>query len=434
MAIKKNNKKHDVNSDVDSVLSSANKKTDYDLIIVGAGLVGATLAASIASHSSNQNIKIAVIDQGAAPEIAPLTKASPAFDPRVVALTQDSIKLFESIGAWSTIESMRACPYRFMRVWDNEGTGEISFDASELSQPQLGVIVENRILLSAVLAVLARLDNITLLRGESVSELAAQANNENNNKCSKRITLNNGQILQASLVIAADGAHSKIRELAGLKVRSWSYQQKAIVTTVKTENSHQDTAWQNFLVTGPLAFLPLDHVSKQYCSIVWSLDNTEADRLMALPDDKFKVELARAFQNRLGAIEHIDKRFCFPLTQTHAVSYIAPQIALVGDAAHAIHPLAGQGVNLGLLDAAALAAEITRASERCLPLSDESILRRYQRARKQNNLQLMALMESFKRLFGTKNLSVRWLRNTGIKKINKLTPVKKWLAKKAMGL
>ena len=144
MAIKKNDKKYDVNSDVDGVLSSANKKTDYDLIIVGAGLVGATLAASIASHSSNQNIKIAVIDQGAAPVIVPLTKEPPAFDPRVVALTQDSIKLFESIGAWPAIESMRACPYRFMRVWDNEGTGEISFDASELSQPQLGVIVENR--------------------------------------------------------------------------------------------------------------------------------------------------------------------------------------------------------------------------------------------------------------------------------------------------
>lgn len=434
MVIKKNDKKHDVNSDVNSVQSSDTKTMDYDLIIVGAGLVGATLAASIASHSSNQNVKIAVIDQGPAPVVSPLTIEPPEFDPRVVALTQDSIKLFESIGAWTAIESMRACPYRFMRVWDNEGTGEISFDASELSQSQLGVIVENRILLSAVLDVLAKLENITLLRGESVSELAAEQIIENNSKCFKKITMSNGQILHASLVIAADGAHSKIRELAGLQVRSWSYQQKAIVTTVKTENSHQDTAWQIFLVTGPLAFLPLDHVSKQYCSIVWSVDNSEADRLMALPDDEFKVELACAFQNRLGAIEHIDKRFCFPLTQTHAVSYIAPQIVLVGDAAHTIHPLAGQGVNLGLLDAAALSTEITRASERYLSFSDESILRRYQRARKQNNLQFMALMESFKRLFGTKNLSVRWLRNTGIKKINQLTPVKKWLAKKAMGL
>lgn len=419
-------KNNDKNSDVQTTI--------YDIIIVGAGLVGATVAASIASHSSNQNIKIAVIDQGAAPVFTSLTDEPPEFDPRVVALTQNSIKLLESIGAWSAIKSMRACPYRFMRVWDNEGTGEITFDAEELSQPQLGVIVENRILLSAVLDVLAKLDNVTLLRGESVSELATEQEIEDNKKYFKKLTLSNGQILQASLVIAADGAHSKIRELAGLQVRRWSYQQKAIVATVKTENPHENTAWQNFLVTGPLAFLPLDHVSRQYSSIVWSADNDDADRLMELSDDEFKAELAQAFQYRLGVIEHIDKRFCFPLTQAHAVSYIASQIALVGDAAHTIHPLAGQGVNLGLLDAAALATEITRAAERSLPLSDESILRRYQRARKKNNLQFMTLMESFKRLFGTKNLSVRWLRNTGIKKINQITPVKKWLAKKAMGL
>jgi 2-octaprenylphenol hydroxylase len=421
-------KKNDINSDKNSDL----KTQTYDLIIVGAGLVGATLAASIASHDANKAIKIALIDQGKAPEVLSLIDEPPEFDPRVVALTQESIKLFESIGAWSTIKSMRACAYRSMRVWDNEGTGEIIFDAHELSQSQLGVIVENRILLSAVLDVLTTQKNITVLRGQSVADLSSDQ--KINNKSLKKITLTNGAILKASLVIAADGAHSKIRELAGLQVRSWSYQQKAIVTTVKTEKPHQQTAWQNFLLTGPLAFLPLDHKSNQYSSIVWSADNDEADRLMALSDDDFKVELARAFENRLGTVENVDKRYCFPLTQAHAVTYIAPQIVLVGDAAHTIHPLAGQGVNLGLLDAAALAKEITRASDRGLSILDESILRRYQRARKNNNLQFMALMESFKRLFGTRNLSVRWLRNAGIKKINHLSPVKKWLAKKAMGL
>ncbi len=403
---------------------------DYDIVIVGAGLVGATLAASIASQTANQPLKIAIVDQGAAPVIAALDKEPPKFDPRVVALTKNSIKLFKSIGVWSRVQSMRACPYQFMRVWDDEGTGEIAFDAKELAENELGVIVENSILLSAVLAVLAEQKNITLLRGHSVVELSADKEKPG----AKSIALSNEQVLTTSLVIAADGAHSKVRELAGLPMRSWSYEQKAIVTTVKTQKPHQDTAWQNFLVTGPLAFLPLAHNSKQYESIVWSADNDEADRLMALSDDDFKAELGRAFEYRLGNIEHVDKRFCFPLTQRHALDYIAPQIALVGDAAHTIHPLAGQGVNLGLLDAAALSAEISRAAERGLSLSDESILRRYQRARKQNNLELMALMESFKRLFGTKNLSVRWLRNTGIKQVNKLTSVKNWLAKKAMGL
>jgi 2-octaprenylphenol hydroxylase len=417
----------------DSTINSGVNAFTYDVIIVGAGLVGATLAASIAGHQSNRHLKIALIDQNDAPMIAELSTEAAEFDPRVVALTQESITLLKSIGAWAAVEAMRACAYRFMRVWDNEGTGEILFDAHELSQTQLGVIVENRLLLTAGLEVLVSLENVTVLRGQSISHLATPQLIKNNRPV-KKITLSSGEILQASLIVAADGAHSKIRELAGLQVRSWSYQQKAIVGTVKTEKSHQQTAWQNFLVTGPLAFLPLDHVSCQYSSIVWSADNDEADRLMALPDSEFKVELAQAFNHRLGAIESVDKRFCFPLVQAHAVSYIAPQIVLVGDAAHTIHPLAGQGVNLGLLDAGALAAEITRASERSLCLSDESILRRYQRCRRQNNLQIMALMESFKRLFGTRNLSVRWLRNTGIKKINQLTPLKKWLAKKAMGL
>ncbi len=411
-----------------------NDDTDYDIVIVGAGLVGATLAASIVSQKANQSLKIAIVDQGAAPTVAVLDKEPPKFDPRVVALTQHSIKLFKSIGAWHSVESMRACPYQFMRVWDNEGTGEIAFDAQELAESELGVIVENSILLSAVLDVIAEQENITLLRGHSVIELKSNGNGDKAGSSVKNITLSNEQVLTARLVIAADGAHSKIRELAGMPLRSWSYKQKAIVTTVKTQKPHQDTAWQNFLVTGPLAFLPLAHSTKQYESIVWSADNDEADRLMSLNDEDFKVELARAFEYRLGDIEHTDKRFCFPLMQRHALDYIAPQIALVGDAAHTIHPLAGQGVNLGLLDAAALSGEITRASERSLALSDESILRRYQRARKQNNLELMALMESFKRLFGTKNLTIRLLRNTGIKQINKLTPIKNWLAKKAMGL
>lgn len=402
----------------------------YDIIIVGAGLVGATLAASIATQQCNQHLSIAIVDPSAAPSIPKLNLEPPRFDPRVVALTQHSINVFKSIGAWSSVESMRACPYQFMRVWDDEGTGEISFDAQELAEDKLGVIVENSLLLSAVLAVLAEQENITLLRGHSVIQLGS----DNDDSTIKNITLSNGQVLSASLVIAADGAHSKIRELAGMPLRSWSYDQKAIVTTVKTQKPHQDTAWQNFLVTGPLAFLPLDHSSKQYESIVWSADNDEADRLMSLHDEEFKVELARAFEYRLGDIEHTDKRFCFPLMQRHALDYIAPQIALVGDAAHTIHPLAGQGVNLGLLDAKALSSEISRASERALALSDESILRRYQRARKRNNVELMALMESFKRLFGTKNLTVRLLRNTGIKQLNKLTPIKNWLAKKAMGL
>ena len=227
---------------------------------------------------------------------------------------------------------------------------------------------------------------------------------------------------------------SKVRELLNFPVRSWNYGHKAIVATVKGDCIHDYTARQNFLTTGPLAFLPLGDPSEKYCSIVWSVDDERADQLMALPVEEFERVLSEAFEYRMGAVKVVDKRYCFPLVQRHAIEYIAPQVALVGDAAHTIHPLAGQGVNLGLLDASALAEEICRASQRNLSLDDDSILRRYQRKRKRNNLEIMLLMESFKRLFGSRQLPVRWLRNSGMRTLNKIGPVKNWLAKQAMGL
>ncbi len=414
-----------------------NIKNHYDIAIIGAGLVGATMAAAIANEPENRHLKIAVIDQGDTPALPDLQAEPPAFDARVVALTHASIELMKSIDAWPTIIEQRACHYRYMKVWDDEGTAEVCFDANELQQSSLGAIVENRILLCAVLASLNRFDNVTLIRQRSISALESiDTENGEQEKAGKikQLILSDGSHLQAHLLIAADGAHSHIRELAGIAIRSWSYEQKAIVTTVKSERSHQFTAWQNFLTTGPLAFLPLDHASEQYCSIVWSVDSDRADELMQLRDTEFKSALGAAFENRLGQVESIDKRFCFPLVQRHAVDYITPQLALVGDAAHTIHPLAGQGVNLGLLDAQALSMEITRASRRNLSLADESILRRYQRQRKRHNLEFMLLMESFKRLFGSRNLAVRWLRNTGMKTVDSIKPVKKWLAKQAMGI
>jgi 2-octaprenylphenol hydroxylase len=406
---------------------SIKAELSYDIAIVGAGLVGASLAAAIACEPVNQNVSIVLIDQGDAPSLPDLHAIPPHFDTRVVALTQASIALLEKMGAWPQVLAQRACAYQHMRVWDAEGTGDISFAASELQQAALGVIVENNIVLSAVLAAVGKYQNVHIIRQQAVSALDNEVN-------AKKIRLTNGDCIKAALVIAADGAHSHLRELAAFPTRVWSYQHKAIVTTVKTEYSHQYTAWQNFLVTGPLAFLPLADSSERYCSIVWSVDNARADELMALSDENFIVALDAAFESRLGKVESIDKRACFPLVQRHAVDYIAPQLALVGDAAHTIHPLAGQGVNLGLLDAQALANEITRASQRKLALTDFSILRRYQRQRKRHNLEMMLVMEGFKRLFGSRKLSFRWLRNSGMKAVNKLQPIKHWLAKQAMGL
>lgn len=397
-------------------------KNHYDIIVVGAGLVGASFTALLAVQT---HLRIALIDGGAEPSLPSLEKNPPEFDPRVVALTHASQSMFEHLGVWETIQSQRACAYTKMHVWDNDGTARIDFDADEIHQEHLGHIVENSLLQCAVLDKIQQQQHITLLRGVQVVAIDHQAE-------STLVRCDDGITRSATLLVAADGGQSKIRELENIKTREWDYQHKAIVATVRSSDSHQYTAWQNFLSSGPLAFLPLDHASEEYCSIVWSLETEKADAIMALDEDKFCTALARAFEHRLGDVQSVSQRFCFPLQQRHAVEYSHHHTVLIGDAAHTIHPLAGQGVNLGLLDAQALAVEINRAVERNLPINHASILRRYQRQRKANNLEVMLLMEGFKRLFGSRLLLVRWLRNVGVRKVNSFPLLKNWLARQAI--
>ncbi len=403
------------------------KTSEYDVAIVGAGLVGAALAAALIAEPANQHLSIALIeknDLGSTPDIS---MQPPQFDPRVVALTPASMNFLQDINVWERILATRVCPYRFMYVWDDEGTGNIHFSAEALGRNELGFIVENQLVLNSLLEKIHQSQQVDIIRGNALESIQLEKNQQ-------QLLMSNSEVIRTTLLVAADGGQSRVRELANLPVRVWDYQHKAIVTTVKSEKSHRNTAWQNFLSTGPLAFLPLSDPSEQYCSIVWSIENDKADELMALNDNEFKAALANAFEHTLGNVESVAKRFCFPLKQGHAVDYIAPQLVLIGDAAHTIHPLAGQGVNLGLLDAAALSNEITRASQRGLSLADESLLRRYQRQRKKNNLEIMFLMEGFKRLFGSRHIAVRWLRNTGLKSVNGMTLLKNWMAKQAMGL
>lgn len=429
----------------------------YDIIIVGGGLVGSSLAALLAQSSITQSLRIAVIDGGDAPAALTDTdelsrgdcfdknidKNMQAFDPRVVALTHASQHLFSQLGLWEKIIQQRACSYTDMQVWDNDGTASIHFCAQDIQQADLGCIVENTILQRAVLSFLGEGDqqslptgkknNVDVLRGLQVDNITQNDGaSKNGEPSTTRIVCSNGDVFSAALIVAADGGQSTVRQLVDMPTREWSYGHKAIVATVRSSQSHQSTAWQNFLSSGPLAFLPLDHPSHRYCSIVWSLENTLADDMMALNDHEFCQALGRAFQHRLGDVELVSQRYCFPLQQRHAVDYVKDNIVLVGDAAHTIHPLAGQGVNLGLLDAQALASEIIRGVTRGLAVNDPSLLRRYQRQRKANNLEVMLLMEGLKRLFGQRHIAVRWLRNVGLKKVNQCAPLKNWLAKQAI--
>jgi|TARA_B110000879_G_scaffold110194_2_gene147599 2-octaprenylphenol hydroxylase len=404
---------------------------DVDIAIVGAGLVGATFAHLLAPLPLN----VALIDQREfGPLKAPFDSSELEFDPRVSALTEASKLLFQKLGVWEAITDKRASPYHEMEVWDADGTGAIDFSAREIGSSELGHIVENSLILSALHDSLASIENLELVGGVAIEQLIL--GNDNGDKA--RITTESGTVISASLVVAADGGNSFIRKLANIDTKEWDYEHTAIVTTVKTQLPHGAKALQRFMSSGPLAFLPLslgqNSADQHYCSIVWSCLPELAESLMALPNADFNESLEQAIESRLGKIEFSAKRFAVPLRQRHGKKYYQNNVVLVGDAAHTIHPLAGQGVNLGLLDVAALAEELRQGLKNGRSVFDPVVLGRYERKRRGHNLTTMWAMEGFKRLFAEETLPVRWLRNVGLKSVNSLPLLKNQIVRKAMGL
>jgi 2-octaprenylphenol hydroxylase len=401
----------------------ARVRQEYDLVIVGAGMVGAAAASLLARIGGDRKLKIALVEARTAEAYNP-----EQFDPRVAAMTEKSRQLLESAGLWQPIADKRVSPYLRMDVWDAEGTGRIQFDSHEIHQSNLGHIVENSVIVESLLVDIGQQPNI---------DLYCPANIVDCQYCEDRVTvaLEDGAHLEASLLIAADGAKSKVREHFQFATREWDYGHSAIVTTIRTEEPNQKTAWQRFMPTGPLALLPLNHQGDLHnCSIVWSQETEVAERLMQLSEEQFCAELSRASEYCLGQVLSVDRRYAIPLHQRHATDYATHRVALLGDAAHSIHPLAGQGVNLGFADVAVLVDEIDRALARNLDLGDMMVLGRYQRRRKPDNLATMAAMEGFKRLFATDNLPLRLLRNMGMSQLNEMSPVKNEIIKRAMGL
>ena len=398
---------------------------DYDVIIVGGGLAGAALACALGGSA----LRVAVVEAQTLSGEWPAQQADiNGFDARVSALTVASQHFLDDLGVWPALAEQRVSPYQHMHVWDADGTGFVDFNAAEINQPLLGHIVENRLTVAALVAKLKQFANIHCLDSTKVAGLIGTEQR-------RGLALDDGREIFAAIIVAADGANSRIRQQAAFAMREWDYDHHAIVATVKTALPHQRTAWQRFLPEGPLAFLPLaGGESEQYSSVVWSAIPNYADNLMALDDEAFSEQLAAAFENRLGAIESVSRRFSFPLRQRHAQSYSQPGLVLVGDAAHSIHPLAGQGINLGLKDVKVLSEEMLRAQARGLPMTEQSILQRYQRRRKTDNLAMMASMEGFKRLFENSALPIRWLRNSGMRLFNNTQSIKSQVMRRAMGL
>jgi len=392
-----------------------------DLLIVGAGMVVSALALAL-RHSGLQILSL----DGGPLTVKPFDAQAP-FEPRVSALSAASQRILERLGAWDGIAQRRATPYSDMHVWDGSGTGQIHFSAASVHAQVLGHIVENRVVQDGLLERLHDSD-IGLLPNARLEQLRRSGDEW-------LLTLADGRQLRAPLVIAADGANSAVRRLAGCETREWDYLHHAIVTSVRCSAGHQATAWQRFTDEGPLAFLPLTRDSQQdWCSIVWSTTPEHAEQLMALDEAAFLQALERAFEGRLGDVLQADPRVCVPLRQRHAKRYVDEGLALIGDAAHTIHPLAGQGVNLGFLDAAVLAEVLVNACERGERLADVKVLSRYERRRMPHNLALMAAMEGFERLFQADPLPLRWLRNSGLKLVEKMPEAKAVFVRQALGL
>jgi len=389
---------------------------DYDLIIAGGGMVGSALACAL----GGAGFSVALVETREPPRSWPPQEV----DLRVSALTRASQHILENLRVWERMCSLRVSPYREMRVWDATGSGSIHFDSALIGEPDLGHIVENRVTQLALWERLEQLRTVSLLCPAILTALEREPQGP-------RVTLQDGRQLRARLLVAADGANSRVRGLAGIAVRGWGYDQDAVVATVRPERHHGDTAWQRFMPSGPLAFLP---INDGRCSIVWSTSPEHAKQLVALEPEAFCEAVGGASGYALGEIIETGPRASFPLRLQHALHYVQPGLALVGDAAHAIHPLAGQGVNLGFLDAATLAEELTEARRASRDIGSYGVLRRYERTRKGDNLMMLAAMDGFKRLFGNDLAPLRLVRNLGLRLTDSTGPVKQLIMQRALGM
>ena len=386
-----------------------------DLIIVGGGMVGAALGCAL----GEAGFSVTVLERREPQRVWPDDEV----DLRVSALTRASQRILENLGAWERMAELRISPYTDMEVWDAAGSGRIHFSAAEIGEPNLGHIVENRVTQLALWERLEKLPNVSLRFPAGVSQLLLEQG--------PALRLADGELMRAGLIVAADGRDSQIRAMAGIGTKGWDYDQHAIVATVSPELHHGFTARQRFMKTGPLAFLPIDDGR---CSIVWSTSPEQAGELMALDEEAFCAALTQASERMLGEVTAVGPRGVFPLRLGHAETYIKPGLALIGDAAHAIHPLAGQGVNLGFLDAAALAETLIEARKAGREIGSQSTLRRYERARKGGNMAMLAAMDAFKRTFSNEILPLRLARNLGLSLADNAGPLKGMLVRRALGL
>ncbi|SFR47386.1 2-octaprenyl-3-methyl-6-methoxy-1,4-benzoquinol hydroxylase [Marinobacter gudaonensis] len=406
----------------------------FDIVVVGAGMVGAALATGL----GQAGFSVAVVDRAPPPSFNPDERP----DIRVSALSAGSERYLDTLGAWQAIRQMRATPYRRLAVWDETRhplqtlipgrLAEVAFDACELGAPHLGHIVENSITQQALWQSAEAEPSVTLVHGQGVASLQQDQH-------SATVTLDDGQTLTAALIIGADGARSRVRELAGIGTTRNQYSQQAMVISVRYQGSVEDITWQGFLPSGPRAFLPLhtagdNHPGESWASLVWYDAPDELARLKSLDNAELMAEIQSGFPADLPPLTHIDRKASFPIARQHAKHYFAGRVVLAGDAAHTINPLAGQGVNLGFQDAQCLQMLMREAKRAGEDLSSERWLAPYEQQRRPANHRMMMTMDLFYHLFSNRIPPVHLLRNLGLGAARALPFARNRVARYAMGI
>lgn len=395
----------------------------FEIVIVGAGVTGLTIAALLAQSGFSDRLRITVVDAAR----RPTHSADDDIALRVSAISTGSAELLESVGAWESIAATRVGPYDRMRVWDETGSVEsastLRFDAADFAVPQLGFIVENNLLQHALL------EQLDATNTKLCFELPLRSIERRGT--AMRLEFANSDVLDADLVIGADGARSIVRESLGIETKDWPYNQTAFVTHLRPQQSHRNTAWQRFLRTGPLGILPLPDGR---VSVVWTTTSTMVEQAMSADDIELGRMLTEASDHVLGTLTVGGSRGAFPLCARHAQRYVVPGVALIGDAAHAVHPLAGQGANLGLQDAASLAAVINDAAGNGEHPGDQPVLRRYERSRKGANATMLHFMTGLNGLFATDSALLGELRAIGMRLFNQSGSFREYAVKVALGV
>lgn len=387
----------------------------FDVVIIGGGMVGATTACALGA----QGLSVALVETQLPMDRPQLSDAA-----RVSAFTRASEQIFRALDAWDAMQAQRASPFREMHVWDEAGRGAIHFDCADLGENTLGHIIENAVVQAALWERLQTQPHITTYCPATPQELHIDDERV-------EVKLADGRCLHAALLVGSDGNRSWVRSQCRIALKIESYDQRAVVATITSALPHRETAWQRFTPEGPVALLPL---ADGRSSLVWSVATSRAEELLTLNEEQFLRELQFAFGDALGELIATGSRSAYPLQRTHADRYVSPRIALVGDAAHTVHPLAGQGVNLGLLDAGTLAEVLGDARRTGRDVGSLHVLRRYERWRKGHNTVLQLTIDGLKKLFAHRHPAVIWARNLGLRYSDTATPLKNLLTQHAIGL